>query len=69
MFLRRRTGISVSDMNGVLDIASRVTEIREDMAALKAENKALREDRDTWKAMALKLADRGDPGSGAGDSK
>lgn len=40
------------------NIARDITEIGMEVSALRAENKLLREDRDTWKQMAMKLADR-----------
>lgn len=66
MFGRRQVGISSADIKAMGDIMGSVMEIKGEALALKAENKALREDRDTWKALALKLSGQSAPPTARG---
>jgi hypothetical protein len=54
----RGAGIAVKD---ALEIMQGIGDLHGQIDTLKAENRLLREDRDTWKALALKLSGQASP--------
>jgi hypothetical protein len=45
--------VSKEDFKAFIDLATSIGELKGDLEALRAENKCLREDRDSWKQMAM----------------
>lgn len=54
--------ISPAELKSFTELMIVLAELKGDLEALRAENKALREDRDSWKEMAMRTSGKTEDG-------